>query len=142
MLRKINMKIEKIGKRQEFVLIVFLAMLLVLGITVGIGTMTCGWHLVDDHEFMQYVYEMKYEGKTLIGLIDEWIKRDLSWRYEPLYYANRIISSALFGVNSVPYMILKSMEIVISFIFLYYCARLMKAEKVYAFLFAAIFFVC
>ena len=51
--------IEKINKRTELCLVILLAVCLVLGVTLGMGTITCGWHLVDDHEFLRWFYEMK-----------------------------------------------------------------------------------
>lgn len=138
MLKKIYLKIETIDKRKELFVVVILSILMVLGITVGVGTITSGWHLVDDHEFLRWFYEMKYEGRSITNIIREWVARDLFWRYEPLYYMNRILSCAIFGLNSTAYSILKSIEIIISCVFLYYCGRLMGANKVYSFLFAAI----
>lgn len=137
MLQKINSKIEKLGKFQEAVLVIILSSLLVFLVTIGLGTITSGYHLVDDHEFLEYFYNMKFEGKSVLGLIKAWIVKDLSWRYEPLYYMNRILSCAVFGINLTGYSVLKSLEIIISCIFLYYCGRLMGGKKVYSFLFAA-----
>lgn len=129
MLQKINSKIEKLGKFQEAVLVIILSSLLVFLVTIGLGTITSGYHLVDDHEFLEYFYNMKFEGKSVLGLIKAWIVKDLSWRYEPLYYMNRILSCAVFGINLTGYSVLKSLEIIISCIFLYYCGRLMGGEK-------------
>lgn len=138
MLSKINSKIESIGKKQEFALIVILSAFMVFVITIGIGTLTCGWHLVDDHEFLKMIYQMKFEGKTIFSLMQQWVKGDMVLRYRPLYYPERIIYSALFGVNLIDYALFRSVEIVIANIFLYYCGRFMGAGKVYSFLFAVI----
>lgn len=138
MIRKFNKWLEKLDKRSEVLLILFLAVLLVFGVTAGMGTLTCGWHLIDDHEFLRWYYEMKFEGRGAADIIKEWIIRDLDWRYEPLYYTNRILSCVLFGTNLEYYSILKSVEICVSCIFLYYCGRLMGGNKVHSFLFAAL----
>lgn len=136
-IQNMYLKIENLDKKKEMCLIFFMSLLLVFSITIGMGTITSGWHLVDDHEFLRWFYEMRFEGKSVANLINEWVSRDLYWRYEPLYYSNRILSCALFGINLVPYSILKSIEIAFSCFFLYYCGRLMGANKVYSFLFAS-----
>ena len=138
MIRRMNEKLIKMTKGKEALLVVFLSALLVFGITAGIGTLTCGWHLIDDHEFLRWFYELKFEGRKLTDMIREWIIRDLDWRYEPLYYTNRILSCALFGINLEYYSILKSVEVFLSYILLYYCGRLMGGGKVNSFLFAAV----
>lgn len=141
MFGKVNLKIESMNKKQEFVAVVVLSLLLVLGILIGVGTINSGWHLVDDHELLRFFYEMKYEGRTIPGLIKEWVSGELWRRFRPLYYTNRIISSAVLGINPIRYAIMKASEIIVSCIFLYYCGRLMGAGKVYSFLFAAISWV-
>lgn len=138
MIRKLNSKIEEMSNLQEAVLVILLSSLLVFLVTIGMGTITSGYHLVDDHEFLEWIYNMKIEGKSVFALIKEWIVKDLGWRYEPLYYTNRILSCALFGINLTGYSILKSFEIIISCIFLYYCGRLMGGKRVYSFLFAVV----
>lgn len=136
--KMINSKIEGMGKRTELCLAVVLSAFLVFGITLGMGTLTCGWHLVDDHEFLRWFYELKVEKRNVFDIIGSWLVRDFEMRYEPLYYANRILSCFFFGINLVPYSVLKSVEIIISCIFLYYCGRLMGGNKIYSFLFAAV----
>ncbi|MCI8975669.1 hypothetical protein AALB47_09735 [Lachnospiraceae bacterium 54-11] len=129
---------EKINKRTELCLVILLAVCLVLGVTLGMGTLTCGWHLVDDHEFLRWFYELKVEKRNVFEMIGSWLVQDFAMRYEPLYYTNRILSCFFFGINLLPYSILKSMEIIVSCVFLYYCGRLMGANKGYSFLFAAV----
>ena len=138
MIRKFSGKLAKMDKRVEALLVILLSALLVFGVTVGMGTITCGWHLIDDHEFLRWHYQMKFEGRGVVDIIKEWLIQDLDWRYEPLYYANRILSCKLFGINLELYSILKSLEIFISCIFLYYCGRLMGGNKFHSFLFAAV----
>lgn len=138
MIRGLSRKFEKIDKRKEAILIFLLSVFLVFGVTIGTGTITCGWHLIDDHEFLRWFYEMKFEGRGVTDIIRGWIIKDLDLRYEPLYYTNRILSCALFGINLEYYSILKSVEIVLSCIFLYYCGRLMGGNQINSFLFAAV----
>lgn len=134
LVKRINEKIEKIDKKQEFLLIVLLSALMVFGIILGMGTLTSGYHLVDDHEFLEWIYQMKYEGKSVWTLIAQKLSQDFTWRYEPAYYASRILSTGIFGVSLTGYSIVKAVEITVSAIFLYYCGRHMGASKIYSFL--------
>lgn len=138
MIRRFHQTFIKEDKRVEAIWVFLLSTLLVFGITIGMGTITCGWHLIDDHEFLRWFYQMKFEGRGVAEIIREWIIEDLNLRYEPLYYTNRILSCALFGIQLELYSVLKSAEIVLSIIFLYYCGRLMGEDKIYSFLFAAV----
>ena len=137
-LQGINEKIEKADSKWEFVAVVILAVLIVMGVTIGMGTMTSGFHLVDDHEFVEWEYQMKYEGDSILDMIKEKVLGDFVWRYEPLYYTTRMLSCYLFGINLPAYSILKALEIIISCICLYYCGKEMGASRIYSFLFAMV----
>lgn len=135
-LKKVNGEIERMHGKWEFLFICVLALVLVAGVVFGMGTFASGFHLVDDHEFLEWIYEMRYQNKNVLDIIWERFWRDLSWRYEPLYYFNRILSCYLFGENLVAYSMLKALEFMLSIIFLYYCGREMGAGKIYSVLFA------
>lgn len=136
--KRINERIEKTGRKQEFLLITLLSVLMVFGIIIGMGTLTSGYHLVDDHEFLEWIYQMKYEGKSVWALIAKQLRQDFTWRYEPAYYASRILCTRIFGVSLTGYSLVKAVEITVSAIFLYYCGKRMGASKVYSFLFSAL----
>lgn len=133
---KIDDKIEKMDDKWELFIITIISVLLVFGVVIGMGTITSGFHLVDDHEFLSWTYQMKHENFRVWNIIAAWIKSDLSARYEPLYYTNRILSCYIFGTNLVMLSLLKAFEIVAALIFLYYCGKLMGARKVHALLFS------
>lgn len=137
-IKRLNEKIENINKKQEFVLAVLLSVLMVMGIIIGMGTITSGYHLVDDHEFLEWIHQMQNEGKSVWELIANKLRQDFTLRYEPAYYATRILSACLLGVDLTGYSLIKAVEITLSCIFLYYCGRRMGAAKVYSFLFAAL----
>ena len=137
-IKKLNEKIEGIGKRWELVLVILLSALMVLGIIIGMGTLTSGYHLVDDHEFLEWIHQMRNEGKSVWELIARKLRQDFTLRYEPAYYATRILSTCIFGVGLTGYSLVKAAEITIACIFLYYCGRRMGATKFYSFLFAAL----
>lgn len=135
---KLLKKINDLNKKQELLIVILMSFLMVFGITVGMGTLTSGYHLVDDHEFLEWIYQMQVKGKNVFDIIWAKLKIDFTIRYEPAYYATRILSSKFLGVDLTSYSLIKSLEIMISCIFLYYCGRRMGANKIYAFLFSAI----
>ena len=137
-LNRLNEKIEGMGKRREFFVVAMLSVLMVYGIVMGMGTLTSGYHLVDDHEFLEWVYQMRHQGASVWEIISGKIRQDFVWRYEPAYYFTRILSTWLFGIDLLGYSLVKTVEITVSCIFLYYCGRRMGASKVYSFLFAAL----
>lgn len=133
-----DQRIEKITVRGEFILIALVSLLIIIGTICGMGTITSGFHLVDDHEFARWTYEMKCEGLSAWDIVSTWVPQDFWWRYEPMYYTMRILGTGLFGINLVAFSVVKALQIWISFICLYYCGRFIGAKKVYSFLFAAI----
>ena len=105
MITHANQKIENINKRIEFVLILIISLGVVLGITLGLSTMTSGFHLVDDHEFLEWTYGVQMQGENIFSMIRNKVLGDFSWRYEPMYYTTRMLtfwkqSSSLFPFES------------------------------------------
>lgn len=129
-LNRLHRKTEDMGKRQEFFAVALLSVAMVFGIVAGMGTLTSGYHLVDDHEFLEWIYQMRYQKVSVWEIIAEKIRQDFVWRYEPAYYFTRILSTRLFGMDLLGYSLVKAAEITVSCIFLYYCARRMGASKV------------
>lgn len=137
-MKKINDRIDKISKKWELAGIVIFSLLLVFGVTIGMGTLTCGFHLVDDHEFAEWVYQMKYEHVSLLNVIKGMVMYDFGRRYRPLYYTLRIFGCYLFGINLTAYGIIRAFEIALTLVFLYYCGRHMGSSKISALLFSLI----
>lgn len=48
-IKGLNEKIENIGKKREFLIVFLFSVLMVFGVLLGMGTLTSGYHLVDDH---------------------------------------------------------------------------------------------
>lgn len=138
MIKKFNDRIEMINKKWELLIVCTVALVLALGVTVGMGTMTSGFHLVDDHEFLEWVYQMKFQNMNIFEMIKNKVLWDFSSRYEPLYYTTRMFTCYLFGTNLTAYSILKVFEIILDIVFLYYCGREMGANKVYSLLFSLV----
>ena len=109
---------------------------LVFGLLIVTGTLTSGFHLVDDWEFAKYVDWMTLEGYSLWDCLREAVGFDLTLRFRPLYYINRVLTAYVFGINLTAMSVVKAFEIVAALAALYYCARQMKCNMVYAALFS------
>ena len=129
-------RLEKLDGRAEAILVWGFFSVLVFGVVLGMGTLTSGFHLVDDWEFAKYVDWMTLEGRSVADCLREAVGYDLTMRFRPLYYINRVLMAAVFGVNLTAMSVIKAAEIVAAFVLLYYCARHMRCNMVYAALFS------
>lgn len=135
-MKKFYEKLEKISKRQEAVLVWALFAALVFGVVILTGTLTSGFHLVDDWEFAKYMDWMTLDHLSLWDCLREAVGFDLTLRFRPLYYINRVLVAYVFGINLTAVSVVKAAEIVVALAALYYCARQMSCNMVYAALFA------
>lgn len=129
-------RLDRLDRKKEAVLVWGFFAVLVFGVVSVMGTLTSGFHLVDDWEFAKYMDWMTLEGRSLWDCLREAVGYDLTMRFRPLYYINRVLMTAVFGINLTAMSIIKALEIVAALTFLYYCARHMKCNMVYAALFA------
>lgn len=127
---------EKFGKRKEATIVWSFFLVLVFGVVIVMGTLTSGFHLVDDWEFAKYVDWMTLEQRSVWECMKEAVGYDLTMRFRPLYYINRVLMAAVFGINLTAMSVVKAFEIVVALGALYYCARQMKCNMAYASLFA------
>lgn len=129
-------RLNRMGKKQETVMIWGFCFLLVFAVVIGTGTLTSGFHLVDDWEMAKYADWMKLEHKSLWECLKQAVGYDLTMRFRPLYYINRVLMAAVFGINLTAVSVVKAIEIVTALVALYYCARQMECNPVYALLFS------
>ena len=129
-------RLENMGKKREAVCVWLFFAVLVFGVVTVTGTLTSGFHLVDDWEFAKYQNWMQLEGQSLWDCLRQAVGYDLTMRFRPLYYINRVLMMAVFGINLTAMSVVKAMEIVIAMAALYYCARRLKCNPVYALLFS------
>lgn len=129
-------RLENMGKKREAVCVWLFFAVLVFGVVTVTGTLTSGFHLVDDWEFAKYQNWMQLEGQSLWDCLRQAVGYDLTMRFRPLYYINRVLMTAVFGINLTAMSVVKAMEIVIAMAALYYCARRLKCNPVYALLFS------
>lgn len=129
-------RLDRLGRGREAVLVWSAFAVLVFGVVFFMGTLTSGFHLVDDWEFAKYVDWMTLEHRSLWDCLREAVGYDLTMRFRPLYYINRVLMAWIFGINLTAMSVVKAAEIVVALVSLYYCARHMKCNMVYAALFA------
>lgn len=113
-------RLEKLGRRQEALLVWGFFVLLVFGVVAATGTLTSGFHLVDDWEFAKYVDRMTLDGISLWECLKEAVGFDLTLRFRPLYYINRVLMAYVFGINLTAMSVVKASEIVVALAALYY----------------------
>jgi len=61
------------------------------------GTITSGYHFVDDHEVIKIKYDLK--SSSVFTVSKNWVKEDLfnNGRFRPLYYIHRVLETKLLG---------------------------------------------
>lgn len=109
---------------------------LVFGVVIMTGTLTSGFHLVDDWELARYVDQMTLENKSFRECLRAALEFDLTLRFRPLYYINRVLMAYVFGINLTAMSVVKALEIVVALTALYFCARQLKCGWFYAALFS------
>ena len=132
--QKVYDALERLGKWKEGLLIWSFFTILVFGVLILTGTITSGFHLVDDWEIAKYVDEMMT--MSFWECLKRTLARDFTKRLRPLYYINRVIVAALFGINLTAISVVKGIEIILAMVFLYYIARHLHCNVVYSVLFA------
>ena len=116
------MKNQKI-KIQEVIISFVVSLLIVFGVTLILGTLTSGWHFIDDHEFIYYDYYKRIEHWSNSKLFKEILLYDLQTRNTFLYYPFRIIVFLLVGADPLRLAIVKALETAIAMTLLYLCGR-------------------
>jgi len=61
------------------------------------GTLSSGFHFVDDHEVIQMNKDLADANGDLFHVITSWVKGDLNGRFRPLYEVNNVIVYTTFG---------------------------------------------
>ena len=122
------------SRKREYIITFFSFFILVFAILFATGTITSGWHLVDDHEFVRYSLSMK-EGSWL-SCLQNVLRVDFASRFRPLYHVLRVSMVAVLGTNLIAWSVLKAGETVLAMFLLYLCARQLKCNIFQAVLFS------
>ncbi|MCK5169192.1 MAG: hypothetical protein KAQ75_04865 [Bacteroidales bacterium] len=82
--------------KKDFIAIILIitSVFLFLALT---GTLTSGYHFVDDHEIVRI--KKDFESMNTFEVTKKWLKYDMIMRFRPLYYFHRIVETKLFGSN-------------------------------------------
>ncbi len=134
--RKFHDGLEGLEGKKECAAIWLFSAVLVFGVLLLTGTVTSGYHLVDDWEYAKYVDLMSPGRSRFWDCMRDTLAFDLTVRFRPLYYILRVCTAAVFGVNLTAMSVLKGMEIVAALAALYYCARHMRCSVLYSLLFS------
>lgn len=124
----------------EHIIILILGILAVFGILYRTGAITCGFHMLDDHELIRYKLLFTENHASLASAIKETFLNDFlrGGRYRPLYWVERMTGSRLFGDELAYWNCYTAVKGVITFYFLYYTARYLKYDRIISFLFVGI----
>ena len=60
------------------------------------GTLTSGFHFVDDHEIIQINTDFLNSNGNVLHVITNWVKNDLIGRFRPMYMVSNVITYTLF----------------------------------------------
>jgi len=72
--------------------IIFFSIAFILVAFLGLhGTMSSGFHFVDNHEVVQINRELSDANGSLIHVISTWVKNDLGGRFRPMYMIDNVI---------------------------------------------------
>lgn len=126
------------SKKKEFLYVTIFFTILVFGVLIGFGTITSGFHLVDDHTFMRYKESMEVYGRSVMSTIQgEW-EFDFRERFRPLYYPSRVLLACIFSDNYFALSIYRGLETVFTFVVAYYVGRKLKCSKLYSLAFSLV----
>lgn len=126
MLKQLDCKKQKFC---ELVGAILFFTVVVFTVLCGTGTLTSGIHMVDDHDFLEWFYDMRVGGVPVVEEFERILSNDVNIRFRPLYIAFRIVEAYVFGANMFGLSIVNAIFIIICMIFLYYCGRMMGADK-------------
>jgi len=131
------MKNGKIGYIEQLS-VLGTSIILIFGLLIFTGTLTSGYHFVDDHEVVLMEFNMRSAGQSLWQVMKSFAVRDLWWRFRPFYWVERSFCAFVFGSNMLFWNIYTAIKGVIAFCLLHFSARNLKCGSICSFLFAAV----
>lgn len=127
----------------EICLVSIIGIILLIIPGLFLGVFSSGLHLVDDHEILRYCYEYS-KGASVADLIKYAVVEDIANRFRPLYMTIKAMLVPILGYDLVLYEILKAIESVIAFVFVYLNVRKLRpyqCSKIVALIFDFVVFV-
>ncbi len=127
----IKNKLNNLTRFQEGLLLVIFSCVYICGVFMIFRIPSCGYHLVDDHEFTAWTYLLEHRDVTLPSLIREYLNANLiSGRWRPLYLIMRGIVISVFGTDIRLYYILAMFKTAVLFALIYQLLRVAGADIV------------
>lgn len=123
-------------KNKEYIFLCMMILFTFPVILLGTGTITSGWHLVDDHEIIRLVDSEMNGGVSFCDALRKDLNYDLTIRWRPLYRLIRVAMAYLFGANSLVYNVLLCMIGMGTYTLLYLTARNVSYNILQAHLFS------
>ena len=114
----------------EVIGIVFLAFVMMFVLLYKLGTLTSGYHFLDDHELLRLEISLKENHLSLGSVMKEWLVGDMWWRFRPFYWVERVTLADIWGSNMLYWNYYTAMKGVVTFILLYFTARYLKCNPV------------
>lgn len=108
------------------------------GILFLTGTITSGFHFLDDHEVVRFSYRISVKGKSIWEILSKQIQTDFKWRYRPVYWIERIGLSAVFGSNMLYWNVYTCVKGIFTFVLLCFFAYYLRCDKVLCLLFPCV----
>jgi hypothetical protein len=119
--------------RYEFIISLLVFAFLWSGFLIYSGTLTSGYHLIDDHEMLRISDDLSTSNPLSVSV--DWVKTDLLARFRPMYYIHRVFSIWLLGTNFTAQSVLLLGMAILSSWLLYLFARKIGFGKITSFLF-------
>lgn len=118
------------------VILFFAAILLFLSYA---GTLTSGYHFIDDHEMI--VIHSDLEKAPVLNVMANLIKKDLNIRFRPMYFVHRIIEIKIFGADFFTLSFYTGILAALTFSFFYLGARKLKFSALESLIFVLLAFI-
>ncbi|MCH4034510.1 MAG: hypothetical protein LKH04_08240 [Lachnospiraceae bacterium] len=133
----LNHKIE--GEQVKETVISFLLFCaIVFAILIGKGTLFSGFHYVDDHEFAEMEFLLKDQHWSIPKTIGSWLAYDFTRRFRPLYYILRVLTVAVFGIDTIAISVCRGFIAASTMTVLYHLGRRTGNGRFLSFLFSFI----
>lgn len=126
----------KIEEKKEYTIAFFFFLISSLLFAYSTNILSCGYHLVDDHEIFRIYSDIQEKG--FFNTMYLWLRDDLTIRFRPTYWIVRVSEAALLGNNMFLWHLVQTIEIGVCTFSLYVLSRKMKCSYVLSVIFAFI----
>lgn len=121
----------------DTVIAILLGTIIIGGILCICGTIWSGYHFVDDHELLRIGLAAQQK-QPFLTILKAWMDSDITWRYRPLYWLERITCGYLFGSDLTVWNIWTTLKGIVAFALLYETARFLDYNRLISAIFPMI----